>query len=118
EIPTVFVKGALKIRDAIIKENPHAVVSVGQAGGRDSISIEKIGINLKEARIPDNEGNQPFEQKIKADGDTAYFSSLPVKDMVQNVISHGIPSSLSFTAGTYVCNEVMYSVLYMLHKEF
>lgn len=118
EIPTVFEKGANKVIEAIEIHKPDFVLNIGQAGGRGSISVEKIGINLKEARIPDNEGNQPFESPIKTDGETAYFATLPVKAMVENVRKNGIPSNLSFSAGTYVCNDVLYSVLYEVNKKY
>lgn len=118
EIPTVFTKGPDKVREAIIKYKPDAVLNVGQAGGRCGITVEKVGINFKEARIKDNEGNQPSAQAIKEDGDTAYFATLPIKAMVENMRNNGIPASISYSAGTYVCNDVMYSVLYMLDKEF
>jgi pyroglutamyl-peptidase len=118
EVPTVFGKGAEKVERAIEEYMPDAVLCIGQAGGRSCISIERIGINLKEAPIPDNEGNQPIDEKIKEDGQNAYFATLPVKAMVENVRKNGIPSHLSYTAGSYVCNDLMYSVLYILDKKY
>lgn len=118
EVPTVFGKGAEKVERAIEEHMPDAVLCIGQAGGRSCISIERIGINLKEAPIPDNEGNQPIDEKIKEDGQNAYFATLPVKAMVENVRKNGIPSHLSYTAGSYVCNDLMYSVLYILDKKY
>ncbi len=118
EIPTVFDKGAKAVEDAIEKYSPDAVLCIGQAGSRSCISIEKVAINLREARIPDNDGNQPLESPIRADGKNAYFTTLPVKAMVENVRANGIPSHLSFTAGTYVCNDVMYIVLYTLENKY
>ncbi len=118
EVPTVFGKGAEKVEKAIEEYMPDAVLCIGQAGGRSCISIERIGINLKEAPIPDNEGNQPIDEKIKEDGQNAYFATLPVKAMVENVRKNGIPSHLSYTAGSYVCNDLMYSVLYILDKKY
>ncbi len=116
EIPTVFGKGAMAVEKAIEEHKPNCVVCIGQAGGRSCISIEKVGINYIDARIPDNDGNQPLDVKIKEDGETAYFATLPIKAMVENVRKHGIQSHLSFTAGTYVCNDVMYSLLYYISK--
>lgn len=116
EIPTVFEKGPMAVEKAIQENNPDCVLCVGQAGGRSCISVEKVAINYIDARIADNEGNQPIDVKIKEDGDTAYFATLPVKAMVENVRKHGIQSHLSFSAGTYVCNDVMYSVLYYINK--
>jgi len=118
EIPTVFGRGAEMVEKAIVEYKPNAVVCIGQAGGRSCISIERIGVNLKEASIPDNDGNQPADEKIKEDGENAYFATIPVKAMVNNVRKNGIPSHLSYTAGTYVCNDVMYSLLYMLDKKY
>jgi pyroglutamyl-peptidase len=118
EIPTVFRKCADKVRQEILKEKPDLVISIGQAGGRAGISIEKVAINLEDGRIPDNEGNQPIEVSIKEDGAAAYFATIPVKAMAANVEEHGIPAHVSYTAGTYVCNDVMYHLLYMLDKEF
>lgn len=118
EIPTVFSKGAQEVEKAIIEHNPDAVVCIGQAGGRSCISIEKVAINLREASISDNSGNKIVDEKIKEDGENAYFSNLPVKSMVQNVRKNGIPSHLSYTAGTYVCNDVMYTLLYLINKKY
>lgn len=118
EIPTVFRKCADRLHEAILKEKPDMVVCIGQAGGRAGISIEKVAINLEDARIPDNDGNQPIDVLIKEDGATGYFASLPVKAMVANVEEHGIPAHVSYTAGTYVCNDIMYHLLYMIDKEF
>lgn len=118
EIPTVFGKGPDKVREAIIAEKPDFVLCIGQAGGRAGISVEKVGINFSDARIKDNEGNQPIDEPIKEDGKNAYFATIPVKAMVANMEDNGIPAHVSYTAGTYVCNNVMYSLLYMLDKEF
>ncbi len=118
EIPVVFDRGAKVVEEAIEKYSPDAVLCIGQAGGRSSITIEKVAINLREARIPDNDGNQPLESPIKEDGKNAYFATLPVKAMVENIRKNGIPSHLSFTAGTYVCNDVMYILLYTLENKY
>ena len=118
EIPTIFSKGAEEVEKAIIEHSPDAVVCIGQAGGRSCISIEKVAINLREASISDNSGNKIVDEKIKDDGENAYFSTLPVKSMVQNVRKNGIPSNISYTAGTYVCNDVMYTLLYMINKKY
>lgn len=118
EIPTVFGKGARTMEKGIEEHRPDAVVCIGQAGGRSCISNERVAINLAEARIADNEGNQPLDSAICEDGEPAYFTKLPVKAMVQNVKAHGIPSDISYTAGTFVCNEVMYQLLYLIDKKF
>ena len=116
EVPTVFGKSIQLVFDAIDKEKPDFVLSIGQAGGRAEITPERVAINLDDARIPDNEGNQPIDEPIFPDGENAYFSTLPVKAMVEAIREEGIPSSLSNSAGTFVCNHLMYGVLYYLNK--
>ncbi|MBR2029169.1 MAG: pyroglutamyl-peptidase I [Oscillospiraceae bacterium] len=118
EIPTVFAKCGDVVEKSIEQHNPDFVICIGQAGGRSCISIEKVAINFAEARIPDNEGYQPLDKAIVPDGPAAYFSTLPVKAMVENVRSHGIPSHLSYSAGTFVCNDVMYRLLHMLSTKY
>ena len=116
EVPTVFGKSIDTVREAIERERPDFVLSIGQAGGRAEITPERVAINLDDARIPDNEGNQPIDEPIFPDGENAYFSTLPVKAMVEAIRKEGLPSSLSNSAGTYVCNHLMYGVLYYLDK--
>lgn len=118
EIPTVFGDGPAAVEAAMIQYQPEIVLCVGQAGGRTHIMPEFVGINFRDARIPDNAGKQPINEKIKADGDDAYFTKHPVKAMVQKMKEHGIPAAVSYTAGTYVCNDVMYSLLYMINKKY
>lgn len=117
EIPTVFDKGANKAIDKMISEDVYAVLSIGQAGNRTSMTVEKVAINLIEARIPDNEGNQFFDKAIKEDGQTAYFATLPIKAMVEEMKKNNVPAHMSYTAGTYVCNEVLYQVLYAIESK-
>lgn len=116
EIPTEFEEGSARVENAIKAEKPDIVICVGQAGGRAAVSFERVAINLKEARIPDNVGNQPINEKIQADGENAYFTSLPIKSMVKTVNDGGFPAYISYTAGTFVCNEVMYNLLYTIEK--
>ena len=118
EIPTVFRKSLEKIEENIIKHNPDVVISIGQAGGRFGITPERVAINIDDARIPDNETNQPIDIPIFEDGDAAYFTTLPIKSMVKEMQDNGIPASVSNTAGTFVCNHVMYGVLYMAAKKY
>lgn len=118
EIPTVFSLSGPAVEEGIKKYQPDVVLCVGQAGGRTSISVEKVAINFVDARIPDNNGEQPLDEPLQADGPAAYFSTLPVKAMVQHVKDAGLPCYLSFTAGTYVCNSIMYNVLYMCEKRY
>ncbi|WP_461810681.1 pyroglutamyl-peptidase I [Faecalimonas sp.] len=118
EIPTVFGEAGKTVEKAIEECHPDAVLCVGQAGKRSDIQVERVAINLCEAPIPDNAGNQPMDEKSQEDGDVAYFATVPVKAMVKNINDHGIPASVSYTAGTYVCNNVMYDLLYILNKKY
>lgn len=118
EIPTVRGKSLEKIEKAIQEHNPDIILSVGQAGGRFDITVEHVGINMDDFRIPDNEGNQVIDEPIFSDGDNAYFVKLPVKAMVQNIQKNKIPASVSYTAGTFVCNHVLYGVLYLVEKKY
>ncbi|MEE1106388.1 MAG: pyroglutamyl-peptidase I [Macrococcus canis] len=118
ELPTAFEKGAASLKETIMQNFPEIVICVGQAGGRDKISVEQVAINLIEARIPDNGGVQPSSKTIQEDGENAYFSNLPVKAMVKSIQDHEIPAEISYSAGTFVCNEIMYQLLYMIQNEF
>ena len=111
EIPTVFRKSLEKIEENI-------VISVGQAGGRFGVTPERVAINIDDARIEDNEKNQPIDITIFEDGETAYFTNLPIKAMVKEMQDGGIPASVSNTAGTFVCNHVMYGIMYMIDKKY
>lgn len=117
QIPTVFNKSVEMLEKAIERENPDVVICVGQAGGRFDVTIERVAINWEDARIPDNEGNQPMDRKIFEDGENAYFSNLPIKSMVTEMKANGIPASVSNTAGTYVCNHLMYGLMYLINKK-
>ena len=118
EIPTVFGEAGKAVEQGILAHKPDVVICVGQAGRRADVQVERIAINLAEAPIPDNAGNQPMDEKCQEDGPDAYFSSLPVKAMVKNMQDRGIPTSISYTAGTYVCNNVMYDLLYLIDKKY
>ena len=118
EVPTVFHKSIQTIRDAIDKYQPDAVLSIGQAGGRVDLTVERVGINCDDARIPDNEGNSPVDAKIFEDGDDAYLLTLPIKAMVKEIQAAGVPASVSNTAGTFVCNHVAYGVAYLAKKYY
>ena len=118
EIPTVFHKSIQKIQQAIEMHKPDAVLSIGQAGGRVDLTVERVGINCDDARIPDNEGNSPVDAKIFEDGDDAYLLTLPIKAMVKEIQAAGVPASVSNTAGTFVCNHVAYGVAYLAKKYY
>ena len=118
EVPTRFHRAGAVLEDAMQRHKPDAVICVGQAGGRAVITPEKVAINLMDGRIPDNAGYQPVDVPIQEDGETAYFTSLPVKAMVQRMRDAGIPAAVSYTAGTYVCNYLLYTLLYLIDKKY
>ena len=120
EIPVVFRKGGQAVHEAVRRENPDIVILVGQAGGRAAMTVERVAINCEDcpSGFPDNEGNAPQDEKIYADGPDAYFATIPIKAMVKKMIDNGVPASVSNTAGTYVCNDLMYHLLYQLAHEF
>ena len=118
EVPTVFHKSAQVLEEELSRYQPDFVLCIGQAGGRSSLTPERVAINQDDARIPDNEGNQPIDLPIRPDGASAYFSSLPIKAMAQAIKKEGLPASVSNTAGTFVCNHLMYQVLYLVEKKF
>lgn len=116
QLPTVFKKSAEKLFENIKNLKPDVVICVGQAGGRYEISLERVAINIDDARIKDNEGNQPIDETIFSDGDSAYFSTLPIKAIRDELKNIPIPAAVSNTAGTFVCNHIMYSLLYYIDK--
>lgn len=116
EIPTVFHKASDVVEAKIKEVKPDVILSVGQAGGRYGITVERVAINEDDARIEDNEGNQPIDVKIREDGAPAYFASLPIKAMVEEIKKENIPASVSNSAGTFVCNHIMYQDLYLAEK--
>ncbi|MDX7987414.1 pyroglutamyl-peptidase I [Xenorhabdus sp. 12] len=113
-LPCVFDIALQHLYAAIDKTQPELVLSVGQAGGRADISIERVAININDARIPDNAGKQPIDTPVIPGGPAAYFSNLPIKTIVEVLRKTGLPASVSQTAGTFVCNHVMYGLLHYL----
>lgn len=113
-VPCEFRQAIEVAAEAIQRLKPALVVSLGQAGGRSRIGVERVAINVDDARIADNAGAQPIDEPIAASGPPAYFATLPVKAMVQAVRAAGVPAEVSNSAGTYVCNHVMYGVLHFL----
>lgn len=118
EVPTVCHKSLRVIDEAIAKYDPDVILSIGQAGGRSDITVERIGINIDDCRIPDNEGNQIIDEPVYPDGPAAYFVTLPIKSMVQKIQEKGIPASVSNTAGTFVCNHVTYGVCHLVATKY
>lgn len=118
EVPTVFGKSIAAVTAALDAVHPDAVLCIGQAGGRYGLTPERVAINMDDASIPDNEGNQPIDVPIFEDGAPAYFSTLPIKAMVAAIREAGLPASVSNTAGTFVCNHLMYGVLHTLATQY
>ncbi|EEB35436.1 pyroglutamyl-peptidase I [Anaerococcus hydrogenalis DSM 7454] len=116
EIPTVFKKSGKILEENIRKIRPDVILCIGQAGGRSSITVERIAINIDDARISDNLGEKPIDKKIRDDGDNAYFSNLPIKKIVEEIKKENIPAEVSNSAGTFVCNHLMYESLYLAKK--
>lgn len=117
QLPVVFADVLDVLYQALEEVKPDAILSVGQAGGRSDITVERIGINVDDARIADNAGHQPVDEAIVADGPAAYFSRLPIKAIVAALRQAGIPASVSQTAGTFTCNRVMYGLLHWLAQQ-
>lgn len=118
EVPTVFHKSAAVLEEKMRECQPDVVLCLGQAGGRAELTPERVAINQDDARIADNEGQQPIDVAIREDGPAAYFSSLPIKAMVEAMREAGLPATVSNTAGTFVCNHLMYQALYLSDKHF
>ena len=116
ELPTVFKESAKRLNEVINDVKPDAVLSVGQAGGRPGITMERIAINVDDARIPDNISQQPIDEAIQEKGEAAYFTTLPIKRIVKAIREAGIPAEVSNTAGTFVCNHIMYQALFAATK--
>ncbi len=110
-IPVVFGEAAQKVIAACEDICPDVILCIGQAGGRAALTPELVAINLRHSSIPDNSGYQPKDQPIVENGVTAYFSTLPVRKIAEAVNSSGIPSQVSYSAGAYVCNDVLYTLL-------
>lgn len=111
-VPTVFGKAAEQVIAQMNALRPDAVVCVGQAGGRKAVTPERVAINVMDAGITDNEGNRPIDEPVVSGGPVAYFSTLPVKAMVNAVREIGLAGEISNSAGTFVCNSLLYSVLH------
>ncbi|GAB3331040.1 pyroglutamyl-peptidase I [Marilutibacter aestuarii] len=112
-----FGRSLRQLRAAIRETAPALVLCVGLAGGRAQLSLERIGINVDDARIPDNAGRQPIDVPVVEGGPDAYFSTLPLKAMLHALRAAGIPAEVSQTAGTYVCNHVLYGLMHALRRQ-
>lgn len=114
QLPTEFAESLVRLRALLKAHQPVLVVALGQAGGRSAISLERVAINICDARIPDNAGAQPVDEPVLADGPSAYFSTLPIKAMLQDLRQAGIACEVSQTAGSFVCNQVFYGLMHEL----
>ena len=114
-LPCVFGEALKVLQQSIDEVNPDLVLALGQAGGRSDFSIERIAINIDDARIADNAGTQPIDQAVVNGAPAAYFSTLPIKTMVAGLRAAGHPASVSQTAGTFVCNHVFFGLQHALH---
>lgn len=117
-LPVVRGKASEALMEAVENFRPDAVLSIGQAGGRAAVSVERVAVNLDDYRIPDNGGNQPADEPVVPDGPDAYLCRLPVKAMVEAIRKEGIPAEVSLSAGTFVCNHLFYSGSHFLARSF
>ena len=115
-VPTEFDRSIETVLAAVERELPEAVLCLGQAAGRAALTPERVAINCRDARIPDNAGYQPADEPVVPGGPAACFATLPVKAMVRAMEAAGVPAALSNTAGTYVCNNLMYGLLHHLAR--
>jgi len=112
QIPTQFRLGARRVLEEAAQWQPQVILCIGQAGGRSAVTPERIGVNLRDARIRDNAGAQPRDERICPEGPDGIFATVPVKAMAEAIRQAGHPASVSNTAGTFVCNEVLYTLLH------
>src|SRR5207253_6250850 len=112
-LPSVFGRAVAALEDALVATRPDIVLCVGQAGGRAELSLERVAINVDDARIPDNDGHQPIDRPVVAGGPTAYFATLPIKAAVRALREAGLPAAVSNTAGTFICNHVFYGLMHL-----
>lgn len=114
-LPCVFGAAIKELKHLIKLHDPALVVCLGQAGGRAEITPERVAINVDDARIADNAGQQPVDRPVVKGGPAAYWSTLPIKAVAQTLRKRGIPAAISQTAGTFVCNHVFYGLMHELH---
>jgi pyroglutamyl-peptidase len=114
QLPTEFGRALRALRSALARTSPALVVCVGQAGGRSRISLERVAINVDDARIADNAGKRPVDKPVVRGAPVAYFSTLPIKAQWRALQAAGLPAEISQTAGTFVCNHVFYGLMHAL----
>ena len=115
-LPVTFFAASVIAVEAAAALRPDAIVCLGQAGGRDAVTPERVAVNHMDAKIPDNDGFQPVDQPVIPNAPAAYFSALPVKAMVEAMQRIGVPARLSDSAGTYVCNALMFAMLHRMRE--
>ncbi|AEW92591.1 MULTISPECIES: pyroglutamyl-peptidase I [Streptomycetaceae] len=116
-LPCVFGTALDELRAAVARTDPDLVICVGQAGGRSAVTVERVAVNIDDARIPDNAGGRPIDEPVVPGGPAAYFAPLPVKACVAAIRAEGIPAAVSQTAGTYLCNHVFYGLAHLIATE-
>lgn len=114
EVPVVFGESVRVVAEAVDRLRPDAVLCIGQAGGRAALTMERVAINVDDASIPDNAGNQPVDAPVVPGAPAAYFATLPIKAITARIREAGVPAAVSNSAGTFVCNHLMYGVLHHL----
>ncbi len=115
QIPTVFAAGAQAVLNAAESYKPDLILCIGQAGGRSALTPERIAVNIRDARIPDNSGMQPKGERVIPEGPAAYFATVDVMAMAQAAVDRGLPATVSNSAGAFVCNDVLYTLLHRYH---
>ena len=114
QLPCVFGDAITRLDQALQQWQPTLVLCLGLAGGRAALTPERVAINVDDARIADNAGRQPVDMPVVAGGPAAYFSTLPIKAMVRDMLAQGVPAAVSNTAGTFVCNHIFYALMHRL----
>lgn len=117
-LPVSFQKAVTMLEQAVDDYRPDVVLSIGQAGGRCAVEVERVAINMVDSKKPDNDGCQPQECQLRADAPNAYFSNLPLKRLVEAIQNEGIPAAISNSAGLYVCNSVFYTAMHLVYSKY
>jgi pyroglutamyl-peptidase len=116
QLPCVFARSLPALQAALRRHRPAAVLALGLAGSRSALGVERVAINWVDARIADNAGDQPVDQPVHPGGPDAYFTRLPAKALVQCLQQQGLPAEVSFSAGSFVCNQVFYGLMHALRR--
>jgi pyroglutamyl-peptidase len=112
ELPTSYARSIPALKAAIMRAKPGIVLCVGEAGDRPLLSVERVAVNLRDARMPDNDGGAPVDTPVVRGGPAAYFSTLPARAMVAALRAADLPAELSMSAGAFVCNHVFYGLMH------